>query len=76
MIPSKPEPDADELVAMLDALVASGTQHINLEIGEETRVQTVNSTDCCKPGACAIPNFEIDDDDELEAEEDSDNEDF
>lgn len=52
-------PDPDELAAMIDELMSAGSQHINLEIGEETRVQTVNSTDCSgKPGACAVPNFE------------------
>ena len=76
MIPSKPDPDADALVAMLDQLVASGTQHINLEVGDETRIQTINSTECGKIGACAVPNFDLNDDDELEAEEESDNEDF
>ncbi|MBD5143642.1 MAG: hypothetical protein K2K06_10425 [Oscillospiraceae bacterium] len=56
---------ADEIVALLDSLVNSGSQHINLNIGEETKIQTVNSTDCSsKLGACAIPNFEEDDEDE------------
>lgn len=76
MRPDRPDPDADELVAMLDALVSAGTQHINLEVGAETRVQTVNSTECGKIGACSVPNFDLNDDDELEAEEESDNEDF
>ena len=54
-------PDPDELADLIDSLIASGSQHINLEIGDETRVQTVNSTECSKPGACAVPNFEFDD---------------
>lgn len=57
---------ADEIAELLDALVSSGSQHINLNIGEETKVQTVNSTDCSgKLGACAIPNFNEDDDEEF-----------
>ncbi|MDE7093889.1 MAG: hypothetical protein K2O52_03140 [Oscillospiraceae bacterium] len=56
---------ADEIVALLDNLVNSGSQHINLNIGEETKIQTVNSTDCSgKLGACAIPNFDDDEEDE------------
>lgn len=59
------EQEAEELAAMLDELFASGSQHINLEIGEETKVQTINSTECNgKPGACAIPNADIDDEEE------------
>ena len=56
---------AEELAALLDDLFSSGSQHINLEIGEETRVQTVNSTECSgKPGACMIPNTELDEEEE------------
>ena len=63
------DPEPDELAALIDSLIENGTQHINLEIGEETRVQTVNSTDCSgKPGACAVPNF--DEIDETASEED------
>ena len=63
MKPNNPAPDADELAALLDSLMASGTQHINLEIGEQTRVQTVSSTECSKPGACAQPTPHVTDDD-------------
>lgn len=57
------ERQAQELAEMLDSLIASGTQHIELGIGEETVVKTMNSTDCSgKPGACAIPNFEDEED--------------
>ena len=63
------DPDPDELAALLDSLVAGGTQHINLKIGEQTRVQTVNSTECSSPGACAVPNMPYEDDAELSAEE-------
>ncbi len=62
---------AEELAALLDALVESGSEHINLEVGEQTRVRTVNSTDCSgKLGACAVPTFQ----DEEEADEKSEDE--
>lgn len=48
--------DADDLVALLDSLVSSGSQHIQLNISDETKIQTMNSTDCCT-GACAIPTL-------------------
>lgn len=68
--------DADELVALLDSLVSSGSQHINLDIGEVTKVQTVNSTECNpKLGPCALPNVELEDDSEGEEKTDED-EDF
>lgn len=59
------EQQAEELAALLDDLFSSGSQHVNLEIGEETRIQTINSTECNgKPGACMIPNTEFDDEEE------------
>lgn len=59
------EQEADELVRMLDRLMQSGTQHVNLTVGEQTHVQTVNSTECNpQRGACAQPNAELYDDDE------------
>ncbi len=62
---------ADDLVALLDALAASGSQHINLDIGDETKVQTVNSTECNpKLGACAVQNFD-DEDPDYQADEES-----
>ncbi len=68
--------DADELVALLDSLVTSGSQHINLDIGDITKVQTVNSTECNpKLGPCAIPNMELEDDTDGE-EKPEDDEDF
>ena len=51
---------AEELAAMLDELFASGTQHVNLQSGEQTVIHTVNSTECSPKGACAIPNAEMD----------------
>ncbi len=55
---------AEELAALLDALVEGGSGHINLQVGEQTKVQTINSTDCSgKNGACAVPTF-FDEDEE------------
>ncbi len=56
--------DADELVTLIDELMASGTQHVNLDAGDITRVTTVNSTECGKNGPCAVPNFDSEDADE------------
>ena len=57
------ESQADELVQMLDRLMSEGTQHVNLTVGAQTRIQTVNSTECGPKGACAVPNFELNDED-------------
>jgi len=58
----------DELVALLDHLCETGSQHINLSVGEETKVQTVNSTECNPQlGACAIPTMGEDPDEDEEA---------
>lgn len=60
--------DADELVALLDHLCETGSEHINLNIGEQTKVQTVSSTDCNPQlGPCAVPNLgeEPEDEDEI-----------
>ncbi len=66
---------AEELADLLDALVSSGSAHINLEVGEQTKVQTINSTDCSgKLGACAVPTF-MDEDDE-ETDESNEEEDW
>ena len=63
MRPNEPVADAEALAALIDSLVASGTQHINLEIGEQTRVRTVNSAECSPAGACAVPTPEAIDED-------------
>jgi pyruvate-formate lyase len=68
MNPMKITPDdsdlnqqAEELAALLDALTESGSQHINLNIGEQTKIQTVSSTECNPQlGPCAVPNFQED----------------
>ncbi len=67
MKPTDSLPDADQLVAMLDALMENGSQHINLTVGAETRIQTVNSTECSPKGACAIPNLDLQDADSEES---------
>jgi len=62
---------AEELAALLDALVAGGSGHINLEVGEQTRVQTINSTECSgKLGACAVPTFFDDEEEQSDKQED------
>lgn len=59
------EQQIEELAELLDELFSTGSQHINLEIGNETKVQTVNSTECSgKLGACAVPNAEFDEEEE------------
>ena len=57
--PLPPQQDIDALVDLLESLAASGSQHINLDVGEEMRVQTVSSTECSgRQGPCMVPNFE------------------
>jgi hypothetical protein len=59
--------DPDMLVELLDHLCETGSQHINLDIGEQTKVQTVNTTECNPQlGPCAVPNLgeEPEEDDE------------
>ncbi len=64
---SAPELNPDELAELIDSLFAAGSQHINLNIGEETRVQTVSSTECNPNiGPCAVPNAAYPDTDEEE----------
>ena len=67
MMTHSPETDADELVALLDRLCEAGSQHIDLEIGEETLVKTVNSTECSgRTGPCAVPNLSDTDEEMLQ----------
>ena len=70
-----PDPEAindpDALAALIDELMASGTQHLNLESGSKTRIRTVNSTECSGTlGPCAVPNFDYNDEDEAPESED------
>ena len=62
----KPAPDAqaEELVRLLDSLMERGTQHIDLTVGGETQIRTVNSTAFCQNGACAVPTLGDDDTEE------------
>ena len=53
--------EADELVGLIDSLMSSGSQHISLDVGNDTKVRTVNSTDCGKAGPCSLPNTEYTD---------------
>ncbi len=58
--------DTDELIAMLDKMVADGVGHINIvtEEGsaEQISVSTVNSTECsCMKGACCQPTEQLED---------------
>jgi len=59
----------EELVELLDKLMAGGSGHVNIfssENGESLNVETVNSTDCGIKGACCQPNEKTaEDDDEL-----------
>lgn len=66
----------EELVAMIDELMAKGDGHVNVTAGEELspedvtpNVQTVRSNDCthstqCMPGACCQPNEKAPDDED------------
>ncbi|MCQ2408487.1 MAG: hypothetical protein MJ065_08190 [Oscillospiraceae bacterium] len=62
----------DDLLTMIDRLMDEGSQHINVTVGAETKVQTVSSTACGMTGPCAVPNFEFDDDADAESGDDSD----
>ncbi len=53
--------DAEKLAELIDSLMEGGSQHVDIGIGEETKVRTMNSTDCGKKGACAIPTFDFGD---------------
>ncbi len=53
--------DADEVADLIDALMSSGSQHVSFEIGDDTKVRTVNSTDCGKAGPCSLPSTEYTD---------------
>ncbi len=67
------EAQAEELAALLDALVEGGSGHINLAVGEQTTVQTINSTECSgRLGACAVPTFFDDDEEDSDKQEDED----
>lgn len=60
----------EELVAMIDELMAKGDGHVNVRAGgavpgeDSLDVQTVRSNDCTMLGACCQPNENAPDDDE------------
>lgn len=60
----------DELVAMIDELMANGDGHVNVNAGEAAakegtlNVQTVRSSDCTMLGACCQPNEKSPEDEE------------
>ena len=56
-----------DMVTVSDVAASMGGSQIYLEVGEQTRIRTVNSTDCSsKKGACAVPNFDYNDEDDDE----------
>ena len=64
------EDKVEELVAMIDELMAKGDGHVNVKSGEVTsedgtalNVQTFRSNDC-GTGACCQPNEKAPDEDE------------
>ncbi|MCQ2417619.1 MAG: hypothetical protein MJ071_07385 [Oscillospiraceae bacterium] len=66
-----PSLDEDELAALLDQLMSSGVQHVQLRVGEETRVQTINSQDCGMNNTpCCVPNFDYVDKEQTESDDD------
>ncbi len=58
----------DDLVKMLDAGMANGVGHFNVDCDEDKtskNVQTMGCTDCSKnPMACSIPTPELEPDDD------------
>lgn len=49
--------DIDEMVEIIERLMAQGSMHVSVHTGEHTRVQT-QSTRACEGGACAQPTEE------------------
>ncbi len=62
-----PTDSPEELAELIDKLMAQGNGHVNIDIidgGNGLRVDTVNSRDCGKKGACMQPTeLETDDED-------------
>ncbi|MBQ6180704.1 MAG: hypothetical protein IJK31_03325 [Ruminococcus sp.] len=57
----------EELVELLDKLMAGGSGHVNIfstDNGEGLNVETVNSTDCGIKGACCQPTENATDEEE------------
>ncbi|SDA17264.1 hypothetical protein SAMN02910447_01287 [Ruminococcus sp. YE71] len=64
--------EPDDLVSVIDKLIAQGTGHLVIDLDEESdgiKYTTVQSNDCCVNGACAQPTefqdeaFDDEDDD-------------
>lgn len=57
----------EELADLIDQLMSQGNGHVNIDViedGKGLRVDTINSTDCGKKGACMQPTeLETDDED-------------
>lgn len=65
--PEDEEKRVEELVSMIDRLMAEGDGHVNVsagEGGEDMSVSTCRSSDC-GTGACCQPNEEAPEDEEL-----------
>ena len=59
------EGELDDLVRMIDKLIAEGDGHLTIEVDESEsgiRVNRFSTTDCGKTGACAQPT-ELNDED-------------
>ncbi|MBR1764363.1 MAG: hypothetical protein IJ746_03115 [Ruminococcus sp.] len=57
------EGELDELVRMIDKLIAQGDGHLTIDVDETQdgiRVNRFSTTDCGKTGACAQPTEQID----------------
>ncbi len=58
--------EPEDLVSVIDKLMADGSGHLNVDLSNlENGITftTVNSTDCGKLGACAQPTELLEDDD-------------
>lgn len=62
-----PTDKPEELAELIDKLMSQGNGHVNIDViedGKGLRVDTVNSRECGKKGACMQPTeLETDDDD-------------
>lgn len=61
-----PTDNPKELAELIDKLISQGNGHVNIDVienGKGIKVDTVNSRDCGKLGACMQPN-ELEPDDE------------
>ena len=54
------EKNVDDIVAMLDAFMAKGGGHMNLEFNDGDQIEVKNGVDSCKGTACQVPTFHFD----------------